>query len=218
METVSEVPVEITYKFASNKKVSPEPEAVAADAEWDAVHAVEEAESDHVVEPETVIEAAPTGDGRPVARLKSPTTIRMELKDERAVSEAVRKLESGGPVRPQKLAAVKPPVKPEPKTTPLVIEDEAEEEVGVPISQTLHNGATGDVAEARVGDTLEELLPDAASSGIPTTFQWDKKGHWRDRVKRAYDMYRDRPDIIQQICAVETATVVKHLQDAISRR
>jgi len=46
-----------------------------------------------------------------------------------------------------------------------VIKDEQDQ--GESISKTFKNGATGDVAESMSGDELTDILPDAASSGLP---------------------------------------------------
>jgi len=72
---------------------------------------------------------------------------------------------------------------------------------------------------AREGETLAELLPDAAvgSTGEPQV-QWDKSGHWRTRVKTAVERYGDNPAALAQIKRVETPSVVKHIDAALEKR
>lgn len=82
------------------------------------------------------------------------------------------------------------------------------------------NGASGDVATARSGDNLEDLLPDAASSGVPasTGFEWSTEGHWRERVKKAVTAYGNNPAALEKIYAKESEAVVKHIQSQVARQ
>ena len=94
--------------------------------------------------------------------------------------------------------------------------------------------ATGDVQEAIGGDSLEELLPEAASTGTPAPgivkdgervktasnapdlaliqqfipgFDWDLGVQWRKRSKLAVDKYGKIPAVINYILSVETDAV-----------
>ena len=150
--------------------------------------------------------------GVTVARIKSPTAVSFSS-DPQDLRDMTQKLEFSKPPQIQKMAN-----RPAPRT----INADAEE--GVPIKKNLPNGATGDVAEVRSGDSLEELLPNATSSGTPapqassSEFQWDKSGHWRDRVKRALEQYGDNPQALESIRAVESKVMVSHLGAALSKR
>ena len=129
----------------------------------------------------------------------------IKLDDSRSVDEAIRKLESA-PLRVKKAAAPTP--NPAFPTT-------------------------------RSGDTLEELLPDVASSGVPDKvgssqlppdqeptkveetpkeFVWDKTGPWRDRVKRAFDLYGKDRATLEKICQIESKQVAAAIQAEIARR
>jgi hypothetical protein len=87
------------------------------------------------------------------------------------------------------------------------------------IASTLEGGATGDVAEARSGDDLGDLLPDAAKGAEPSNaLVWDKSPHWRTRVKIAMDEYGDNPERLAEIKAVESPGVVKEIDKALAKR
>lgn len=100
-----------------------------------------------------------------------------------------------------------------------------EDQEGVSISKKFANGASGDVDKTLSGDELEEILPDAAVSGMPKTgmvtgdsgFQWDKSGKWQDRVKKAVKSYGKDQDALRQIMELETAQVIKGIKQEISR-
>ena len=86
-------------------------------------------------------------------------------------------------------------------------------------------GATGDVSESRSGVNLAELLPDAASSGVPEPgillsdgTRWVMDGHWRTRVARIANEYADKPDIARQIMGVESDTIAKHIRAALAKK
>lgn len=151
--------------------------------------------------------------GVPVARIGGALKTSFEFKDAHDAAEALRRMETSGRVAPVEKIAAKP------------LHVNAEAEAGVAITSTFPGGATGDVAEAYGGTELEELLPGVTSSGRPTPcissppadFQWDKSGHWRDRVKRAM-AHKDNPVIIDSICAVEVKTVVDHLRAELRKR
>ena len=85
--------------------------------------------------------------------------------------------------------------------------------------------ATGDVPEARSGEELDELLPDAATTPTPTVylrpeddpayqavkmlipdFEWNKDRRWQDRVEDAMKHIKN-PQYLKGILAVETETV-----------
>ena len=123
------------------------------------------------------------------------------------VAEALRRVESSK-AKVEKFAATK-----------------VQQQEEVDIRQVHPTGATGDVAEARSGTELEDLLPEVTSSGkpdatisVPSTeaIQWDKSGHWRDRVKRAL-AYKDNPAAIESICAGEAKVFVNALQTELKK-
>lgn len=88
-----------------------------------------------------------------------------------------------------------------------------------PIDSTLDNGAVGDVAEIMEGSDLADILPGAAVAGSTKgAFTWDRKRHWRNRVRDAVDNYGDKPDMIARIEAVETDGVIKHINAELARR
>lgn len=162
-------------------------------------------------------------EGVPVARMLSNPTQDFSYENAQDVADATRRIEGKRGVQMERLRVNK----------------EAEE--GKPITERGKGGATGDVEEARGGKELTDLLPDAASSGKPEPtepkeiqkeakgkskknpipvgpggFVWNKKGHWRDRVKRAME-YVDQPKIFSYIREVEVKTVNKNLDIALRK-
>jgi len=95
--------------------------------------------------------------------------------------------------------------------------------------------ATGDVQEPIGGDSLEDLLPEAASTGTPDPgvvkdgervetasdlgliqqfipgFEWDLNVQWRKRAKIAADQYSQIPAVINYIMSVETDAVKREI-------
>tara|TARA_Y100000389_G_scaffold188778_1_gene211732 strand:+ start:2201 stop:3064 length:864 start_codon:yes stop_codon:yes gene_type:complete len=102
--------------------------------------------------------------------------------------------------------------------------------------------ATGDVQEAIGGESLEELLPEAASAGTPepgvvqdgqrvestpdlTTiqqfipgFEWDLSVQWRRRVKIAVDQYSKIPAVLNYIQSIETLAVNREIDKRMASR
>jgi len=103
--------------------------------------------------------------------------------------------------------------------------------------------ATGDVQEAIGGDSLEELLPEAASTGTPEAgvvqdgervktatnapdlaliqqfipgFEWDLSVQWRKRSKLAVDQYGKMPAVINYILSVETDAVKAEIEKRLA--
>lgn len=103
--------------------------------------------------------------------------------------------------------------------------------------------ATGDVQEAVSGESLEELLPDAATAGTPEPgvvkdgarvvsmptdldmirqfipgFEWDLSVQWRKRAKIAVDQYSQIPVVIGYIKSVETDAVNAEIEKRLASR
>jgi len=105
--------------------------------------------------------------------------------------------------------------------------------------------ATGDVQEAIGGESLEELLPEAASAGTPEPgvvgtsdseaiseydsrlelirqfipgFEWDLSVQWRKRAKAAVDQYGKIPAVMDYILSVETDSVKKEIEKRMGSR
>lgn len=108
--------------------------------------------------------------------------------------------------------------------------------------------ATGDVQEAIGGDSLEDLLPNAASAGTPEPgvvqdgervvtasrkagvpdlktvqtfipgFEWDLSVQWRRRAKVAVDQYGKVPAVLSYIMSVETDAVKVAIEKQMSSR
>ncbi len=103
--------------------------------------------------------------------------------------------------------------------------------------------ATGDVQKAIGGDTLEDLLPEAASAGTPAPgvvkdgervkvassspdlaliqqfipgFDWDLKVQWAKRAKIAVDQYGKIPAVINYILSVETPAVKSQIEKRLA--
>lgn len=154
------------------------------------------------------------GGGGAVVRREgdTKTTKTIRLTDSRQVDAELRKLESAGPVKVQRMK----------KSTSKI---NADAEAGIPIGQTLPGGATGDVSVARAGDDLADLLPDAASSGRPAAsvttnpveVNWDMSPHWRTRVKKALELYANKPTLMKQVYAVEVDSVIKHIKQELAK-
>jgi len=103
--------------------------------------------------------------------------------------------------------------------------------------------ATGDVQEAIGGESLEELLPEAATAGTPEPgvvkdgarvknassdldmirqfipgFEWDLNVQWRKRAKIAVDQYSQIPVVIGYIKSVETDAVKAEIEKRLASR
>jgi len=99
---------------------------------------------------------------------------------------------------------------------------------GEDIKATGEGGATGDVSEAKTGETLTELLPDAASTGVPDPtpaapaapaapdITWDRSGHWQARVTKALK-HADDAGTMTKILAAETPAVQKHIKAGLTK-
>lgn len=101
--------------------------------------------------------------------------------------------------------------------------------------------ATGDVTEAMAGDTLTEILPNAASSDTQTTKtttkttkkaksrgrkgnevvklstggEWDMARHWRTRARDAVRTFANDPATLTAIKNVEVPSVVKFIDSKL---
>ena len=150
------------------------------------------------------IGAAGNEGAKAVGKVRTPAVQKTTITDASAADRAIRTLDETPPPKVElrgKSAAV------------------AE---GEDIRKPQSGGATGDVAAARTGDDLSDLLPDAATSGAPKAgvsaaggdagLQWDKKDHWRKRIVKAVRMYADDQDAMKKILAVEAPNVVKGIK------
>lgn len=140
-------------------------------------------------------------DARPVTRLSDPKK-KTVITDASAASKEIQRLDTT-PHKPKAAARPKAP-----------------DVSGESITSVLPGGATGDVAEARSGEALADLLPHAASSGLPNASQisWDTARHWKERVKNAVDLYGNDQAAMQQVMAMESPTVVKYIRSELARR
>jgi len=94
--------------------------------------------------------------------------------------------------------------------------------------------ATGDVDEAIVGDTLEDVLPNAATASSTTPkktaktakskvvtlsngVEWDMGRHWRTRGRDATKSYGSDTETLSLIQAVEVPSVVKMITERLSK-
>lgn len=183
-----EQPVEINYKTGPNK----------ADDSFDPSN--------------TRVDDNHNMDARPVARLRPAKMGAIDVSDSRALQSELRALD---PITGSSATIKRATVSSTSRTN-------ADAVGGVPITRNHPNGATGDVAVAVSGYELEDLLGDSvASSGKPKTtvpsFVWDKTPAWRTRVKLAVTAYGNDPAGMQRVFAVEDATVVKYIKDAMAK-
>jgi len=94
--------------------------------------------------------------------------------------------------------------------------------------------ATGDVEEAIVGDTLEDVLPNAATTSTKTSkktaktaktkvvtlsngIEWDMGRHWRTRGRDATKSYGSDSETLSLIQSVEVPSVVKMITERMSK-
>lgn len=95
--------------------------------------------------------------------------------------------------------------------------------------------ATGDVETATAGDTLEEILPEAASTSTPTPtksktkaakskvvtlengVEWDMGRHWRTRGRDATKSYGTDTETLGLIQNVEVPSVVKMISERLNK-
>lgn len=149
---------------------------------------------------EVITEDAVNQDAEPVARVFSPAKQKTIVTDSSAAAQAVSRLDNSPPPKPQKLAKAQAP----------------SQDIRVPGP----HGATGDVSEAKSGDDLTDLLPDAATVPLPPgtpNIQWDRNQHWRSRVQQAIEVYGDDPGALRQILAQESPNVAKHIRAELAR-
>lgn len=130
---------------------------------------------------------------------------------------------------------------PNPKSSPVKVGmDDRKVVREIESSQPIKRVATGDVEEAISGDDLEDLLPDAATSGQPekgivgeeakfsagstpvgdvgdgevvgaVTKDWDMSLHWKVRAKRAIELYGENLPKMNEIMAIEQRGVQKEI-------
>ena len=150
--------------------------------------------------------------GVAVGRIKSPATRSFIASDANTNSSAIERTEQGKQLDIERLG----PPAPKPGEKP-----------PGPI-------ATGDVQEARSGETLDELLPDAATTPAPKVylrpeddpaykaikmlipdFEWNKDRRWQDRVEGAMK-YLKKPQYLKGILAVETETVREEIKKRLA--
>ncbi len=105
-----------------------------------------------------------------------------------------------------------------------------------PPKATFEKSATGDVTVAAVGETLTDILPNAATSGVPkatktakktrgrrgnkivklaTGDSWDMARHWRTRARDAVRRYGDDTEVLNAIKTVEVPSVVKFIDERL---
>mgnify|MGYP006928156740 CR=1 FL=1 len=94
------------------------------------------------------------------------------------------------------------------------------------IDAIMPNGGTGDVDEARSGENLADLLPNAEYAGRRTAAVadplaeildgWDMKRHWKHRVEEAVDFYAHDAAVLKAIFAVESPGVIKNISAALT--
>jgi len=147
---------------------------------------------------EVISDTAENEDAEPVANIRTPAKQKTLITDSSAAAHEVSKLDN------------KPPPKAE-KITKAGSQD---------IKATGPDGATGDVSEAKAGDDLTDILPDAASTPAPEPtpqINWDTKAHWRSRVQKAVNEHGDNPAAIRQILSQESPNVAKHIRSMLAR-
>lgn len=158
-------------------------------------------------------------DAKPVAQLRPAKMGKIDVSDATAVQAELRALDPVTGTKPEvkKIAAVS-------RTN----EDAVK---GTPITQVHTTGATGDAPTTMVGDTLEDLIPEAVSSGKPQPgpiqssdtletgqIVWDKAAHWRVRVKTALTKYGNNPNALKQIMEQEDATVARFIREGLAKK
>jgi len=150
------------------------------------------------------IEGGSSSGGMVVAKV-TPSVKKVVVTDASAADREIAKLDGSPPPKAEKLVTAKAP------------NEEDIRSVGP-------GGATGDVSEARAGDSLADLLPDAATTGVPAPgpagegFSWDMSKHWRERVKIAVHNYGNDPSTLDRIMAIEIDSVKKHITSELARR
>jgi hypothetical protein len=199
--TQSEDPADGVQVSSSNDTPIEIPEPKAFEAKTITVDSGDEREVAHMQNStftKTAIDAS-ENEGVAIARFDSPAKQKTLLSDGAQAAREVNRLENSGAAKLIKTAKV-------------AVEPVEGEDINF-----RKNGATGDVSEARAGMELEELMPDALSTGKPQPFDWDMTVHWRKRVALALT-YVDRPEILKQILAVEAPTIAHFLKTELDKR
>lgn len=168
-----------------------------------------------------------TEDERSVGTVKSSKTIPTQQEDGKVVARFKKSARSGS-VRVDEITS----------TTINQIDNST-----VDVEKVNTPKATGDVQEAIAGDTLQDVLPEAVSTGTPQTtmvtespltdtqqaqikvdmikafvpsFQYDTTAHWKTRVKTALQ-YKDNSVVINTILGFETDAVVKNIKKGLAQ-
>ena len=91
--------------------------------------------------------------------------------------------------------------------------------------------ASGDVTETKVGETLTEILPNAATSGKPKkksskmvsvetpigNIDWDMSLHWTKRANRIVEDYSSNAKVMEAILKVESKGVQKRVNSTLNQ-
>lgn len=162
------------------------------------------------------VETAQGQEGVAVGRVLSPTHQTFEASDSNTSSTAIQRTQEGKQLRVERFET----------------DDEVVGKVGdAPKAAAV---ATGDVQEATAGDTLEEVLPDAATGPTPEVhrrpeedpayaavkmmvpdFEWDKDRPVKERVASAMK-HIENPMYIKGILAVETQLARDEIKKALA--
>ena len=211
VRVTEEPPVEVTYEAPKPVPVAPKTAAVAHKP---VTPTAPKSTAGTRVDMSVISDSDQNADAVPVGRILKSPKMSTVISDGAQAAAEVRRLDSKDGTSPPKVEFLAP----KRSQTHMTKAD------GEPIGQTHPTGATGDVAEARSGESLEELLPGAASSGLPeatapevvTKFTWDLKAHWRNRVKGAM-AHVNQPAILKYILAIESEAVQANIKAELSK-
>ena len=154
--------------------------------------------------------------GVAVGRILSPTTTSFVATDSNTSSTAIQRTQEGKSLRVERF--------------------QTDEQVVGNVSEgaTTKVAATGDVQEAQAGDSLEEILPDAAKGPEPEVykrpeddpvyaamkavipdFEWDRDRPMKVKVAAALK-YIENPQYLKAILAVESTTAQEAIKKALA--
>jgi len=84
---------------------------------------------------------------------------------------------------------------------------------------------SGDVEEPITGDSVEDVLPEAISTGKPaptvmaqdgSEIEWDMSRHWRSRLSDALRLAKEDRGAFNHVMAMETPKLKKHIRAAMA--
>ncbi len=88
--------------------------------------------------------------------------------------------------------------------------------VATPVVKVAKPVAAAVKVVAKAPTSVEDVVINGDSLEIAPGIRWDKKIHWKSRVKIAVDQYRNSPDVLALIKSYEVPSVVRGIDEALA--